>query len=36
MRAPVADAGPAVSPVSAYAPARYNGRTDFMGGRGLY
>ncbi|HEX3163870.1 MAG TPA: septal ring lytic transglycosylase RlpA family protein [Pseudolabrys sp.] len=36
MRAPVADAGPAVSPVSAYAPVRYNGRTDFMGGRGLY
>jgi len=36
MRAPVADAGPAVSPVSAYTPARYNGRTDFMGGRGLY
>ncbi len=36
MRAPVADAGPVVSPVSAYAPARYNGRTDFMGGRGLY
>ncbi len=36
MRAPVADAGPTVSPVSAYAPARYNGRTDFMGGRGLY
>jgi peptidoglycan lytic transglycosylase len=33
MRAPVADAGP---PVSAYAPARYNGRSDFMGGRGLY
>jgi rare lipoprotein A len=36
MRAPVADAGPAVSPVSAYAPVRYDGRTDFKGGRGLY
>jgi rare lipoprotein A len=36
MRAPVAEAGPSVSPVSAYAPARYNGRNDFMGGRGLY
>ncbi len=36
MRAPVAEARPAVSPVSAYAPARYDGRTDFMGGRGLY
>jgi peptidoglycan lytic transglycosylase len=36
MRAPVADAAPAVSPVSAYAPVRYNGRSDFMGGRGLY
>ena len=36
MRAPVADAGPSASPVSAYAPARYNGRADFMGGRGLY
>ena len=36
MRAPVANAAPAVSPVSAYAPARYDGRADFQGGRGLY
>jgi rare lipoprotein A len=36
MREPVAAAEPVASPVSAYAPARYNGRTDFMGGRGLY
>ena len=36
MRAPVAEARPAVSSVSAYAPARYDGRTEFMGGRGLY
>ena len=27
---------PVASPVSAYAPTRYNGGTDFMGGRGLY
>jgi peptidoglycan lytic transglycosylase len=36
MREPVAAAGPSVPPVSAYAPARYSGRSDFMGGRGLY
>ena len=27
---------PAFSPVSAFAPVRYNGRSDFMSGRGLY
>jgi rare lipoprotein A len=27
---------PGVSPVSAYAPARYDGQTNFMSGRGLY
>ena len=36
MREPDADAEPVASPVSAYAPARYNGRNDFMSGRGLY
>ena len=36
MAAPIAAAEPVASPVSAYAPTRYNGRTDFMGGRGLY
>jgi len=30
------EAGPAVSPVSAYAPVRYNNRAGFMNGRGLY
>lgn len=29
-------AAPAVSPVSAYAPTRYDGRAGFMNGRGLY
>lgn len=31
-----AQAAPAVSPVSAYAPTRYDGRAGFMNGRGLY
>jgi rare lipoprotein A len=31
-----ADAEPAVSPVSAYAPARYDAPAGFMSGRGLY
>ena len=33
-RRPLAE--PAVSPVSAYAPTRYDGRAGFMSGRGLY
>jgi rare lipoprotein A len=35
-RRPVAPAEPAVSPVSAYAPARYDAPAGFMSGRGLY
>jgi rare lipoprotein A len=35
-RAPLPQAEPAVSPVSAYAPTRYDGHTGFMSGRGLY
>ena len=35
-RAPLAAAEPSVSPVSAYAPARYDGSAGFMSGRGLY
>jgi rare lipoprotein A len=35
-RAPLPDAEPAVSPVSAYAPTRYDGGAGFMSGRGLY
>jgi len=31
-----AETAPAVSPVSAYAPTRYDGRAGFMNGRGLY
>lgn len=31
-----AQAAPSVSPVSAYAPTRYDGRAGFMNGRGLY
>jgi hypothetical protein len=31
-----AQTAPAVSPVSAYAPTRYDGRAGFMNGRGLY
>jgi rare lipoprotein A len=34
--APLPQAEPAVSPVSAYAPTRYDGHTGFMSGRGLY
>jgi len=36
LREPSADAGPAVSPVTAYVPSRYDGSTNFMSGRGLY
>jgi rare lipoprotein A len=32
----VQDTAPQTSPVSAYAPARYDGATGFMSGRGLY
>ena len=35
-RAPLPDAEPEASPVSAYAPARYDGRAGFLSGRGLY
>jgi rare lipoprotein A len=35
-RRPLAAAEPAVSPVSAYAPNRYDGQVGFMSGRGLY
>jgi rare lipoprotein A len=35
-RAPLPAAEPSVSPVSAYAPARYDGHAGFMSGRGLY
>ncbi len=35
-RAPLPAAEPEASPVSAYAPARYDGRAGFMSGRGLY
>ena len=35
-RAPLPAAEPEVSPVSAYAPTRYDGRAGFMSGRGLY
>ena len=35
-RAPLPAAEPAVSPVSAYAPTRYDGEAGFMSGRGLY
>jgi rare lipoprotein A len=35
-RAPLRDAEPAASPVSAYAAVRYDGRAGFMSGRGLY
>ena len=31
-----AEAAPATSPVSAYAPSRYDGSVGFMSGRGLY
>ena len=34
--APLPAAAPAISPVSAYAPARYDGHAGFMSGRGLY
>jgi hypothetical protein len=33
---PAAPAEPVVSPVSAYAPTRYDQPTGFMSGRGLY
>ena len=33
---PLAAAEPEASPVSAYAPVRYDGHAGFMGGRGLY
>jgi hypothetical protein len=36
MRRTVTPAEPAVSPVSAYAPTRYDGQAGFMSGRGLY
>lgn len=36
VRKPLSPAEPAVSPVSAYAPARYDGQAGFMSGRGLY
>ncbi len=36
VREPLAPAEPAVSPVSAYAPVRYDGHAGFMSGRGLY
>jgi rare lipoprotein A len=35
-RAPIGPAETAVSPVSAYAPTRYDGHAGFMSGRGLY
>src|SRR5471030_702947 len=35
-RAPLPAAEPEGSPVSAYAPARYDGRAGFLSGRGLY
>ena len=35
-RAPLPAAEPEASPVSAYAPARYDGRAGFLSGRGLY
>jgi len=35
-RSALAAAEPAVSPVSAYAPTRYDGQSGFMSGRGLY
>jgi rare lipoprotein A len=35
-RASLPAAEPAISPVSAYAPARYDGHAGFMSGRGLY
>jgi rare lipoprotein A len=35
-RGSIAEAAPAKSPVSAYVPTRYDGRTGFMSGRGLY
>ena len=35
-RAPLPEVEPAVSPVSAYAPTRYDGHAGFMSGRGLY
>jgi rare lipoprotein A len=35
-RAPLAAAEPYASPVSAYAPVRYDGHAGFMSGRGLY
>jgi rare lipoprotein A len=35
-RPPRADAEPQASPISAYAPTRYDGQAGFMGGRGLY
>jgi rare lipoprotein A len=35
-RAPLPAAEPAGSPVSAYAPTRYDGAAEFMSGRGLY
>jgi rare lipoprotein A len=36
VRKPLEPAAPAVSPVSAYAPARYDAPAGFMSGRGLY
>ena len=35
-RASLPDAEPEASPVSAYAPVRYDARAGFMSGRGLY
>jgi len=35
-REPLPAAGPTASPVSAYAPTRYDGRTSLLSGRGLY
>ena len=35
-RGSIAETAPARSPVSAYVPTRYDGRTGFMSGRGLY
>jgi len=35
-REPIAQPGPETIPVTAYGPNRYDGRTNFMGGRGLY
>jgi hypothetical protein len=36
MRDSHVEAEPVASPVSAFLSTRYDGRADFMGGRGLY